>query len=65
MNKNQEIKLPEAIIMEKGNRGVYAQTLSSTYYDLGNQLEFIKCVIEIGLDDQKISDQLKEYLKQY
>lgn len=62
-HQNGEVFFPEAIAMEIKNKNVISCQFDARYYDLGNSLEYVKCVIETSLKDQKISQDLKEYLK--
>ena len=62
-HKNGEVFFPEAIAMEIKNNMVVACKFDAKYYDLGNNLEFVKCVIETSLKQEKIGKNLLEYLK--
>lgn len=61
--ENGEVLLPEALSEDIKNQDVVAHEFSAKYYDLGNKLEFVKCVIENSLKDDEISAQLKAYIK--
>lgn len=60
---NGETRFPDAIqILAKQNK-VVAHEFKATYYDCGNKLEFTKLVIHECLKDEKISQNLKDYMK--
>ena len=61
--KNTEYYLTDAIdnLARKGRVASYE--FDANYYDCGNKLEYIKCMIEFGLNENDIKDDLKEYLK--
>lgn len=61
--ENGEVLLPEALSEDIKNQDVVAHEFSAKYYDLGNKLEFVKCVIENSLKDDEISAQLTAYIK--
>src|SRR5258708_24558118 len=60
-----EIYLPEAIDeLIKTGYPVYACEIENgKYYDTGNQLEYMKTVVELGLKHPDISVEFKEFLK--
>lgn len=50
-------------MMAKGN-DLYAMKIQdATYYDTGNKLEYIKTVIDFGLNDKKLGPALLEHVK--
>ncbi len=61
--KNTEYYLTDAIdnLARKGRVASYE--FDAEYYDCGNKLEFIKCMIDFGLNEDDIKDDLKKYLK--
>ncbi|MGN1200697.1 MAG: UTP--glucose-1-phosphate uridylyltransferase [Candidatus Caccovivens sp.] len=62
--KNGEIYLPDALtILAKQNRTVCYE-FNATYYDCGNKLEYVKCIVDFALQDNDIADKLKAYLKE-
>ena len=62
--KNGEIYLTDALdsLARKGSAACYE--FEAKYYDCGNKLEFIKCMIDFGLHENDISEDLKNYLKE-
>ena len=60
---NGETRFPDAIqILAKQNK-VVAHEFKATYYDCGNKLEFMKLMIHEGLKDEKIKQELMDYMK--
>ena len=60
---NNEIRFTDAIsLLAQKNRAVCYE-FDAKYYDCGNKLEYVKCIIDFSLEDSDISKQLKEYLK--
>ncbi|HSX19194.1 MAG TPA: UTP--glucose-1-phosphate uridylyltransferase GalU [Candidatus Saccharimonadales bacterium] len=63
-SRGGEIWIADAIdeLIEK--RDVYAVELKNAkYYDCGNKLEYLKTVIDFGLNHSEISEELRNYLK--
>ena len=60
---NGEVYLTDAIerLAQKGRTVCFE--FDGKYFDGGNKLEFIKCVIDNGLDDKEFERNLREYLK--
>jgi len=60
---NGELRMTDAvqIIAQKG--GLVAYEFKATYYDCGNKLEFTKLVIQECLKDEKIKQNLLDYIK--
>lgn len=62
--KGGEIWLPDAIEKLIQMETVLAcEIKNATYYDTGNKLEYLKTVIELGLQHPEINGDLREYLK--
>lgn len=60
---NGEVRFTDAVnLLAEKNRAVCYE-FKAKYYDCGNKLEYIKCIIEFALEDTDISIKLKEYLK--
>lgn len=60
-----EIYLPEAIdALIKTGYPVYACEIENgRYYDTGNKLEYMKTVVELGLEHEDIADDFKKFLR--
>lgn len=64
--KNGEIFLPEAIdALIKTGYPVYACEIENgKYFDTGNKLEYLKTVIELGLQHPDINEDFRKFLKE-
>lgn len=64
--KNGEIFLPEAIDeLIKTGYPVYACEIENgKYFDTGNKLEYLKTVIELGLQHPDINEEFRKFLKE-
>ena len=51
--KDEEIKLPDAIMLEKGKCDIVAKNIEADYYDLGNSDDFARCICELTRNDRK------------
>jgi len=62
--KGGEYYLPDAIDTLAREKPVYAVEIKDgRYYDTGNKLAYLKTNIEIGLEDEEVGEDLKEFLK--
>lgn len=62
--KNGEIWLPEAIDALIAKRDVYAVELKNAkYYDCGNKLEYLKAVVDFGLQHEELREDFEKFLK--
>lgn len=60
---NGEVRFTDAVsLLAQKNRAVCYE-FDAKYYDCGNKLEYVKCIIDFALEDADISEKLKEYLK--
>ena len=50
-------------MIEDGHNIYAADIKDATYYDTGNPLDYMKTVIEFGLDREDIGPELKRYLQ--
>lgn len=59
-----EIWLPEAIDRLVRERDVYAvEFLKTKYYDCGNKLEYLKAVVDFGLQHEDLKEGFEDYLR--
>lgn len=60
---NTEYRLTDAIdsLAKKGR--VVSYQFYANYYDCGNKLEYLKCLVNFGLKDKEICEEFKNYLK--
>ena len=63
-SKNGEYQFTDAMLNLMKKQDFYACKFKGTYFDIGNQLGYIKANIEFGLDRNDLKDNLKEYLKE-
>jgi UTP--glucose-1-phosphate uridylyltransferase len=63
--EGQELVYIDAInvLREQGQKVHAVPIVGGRYYDCGNVLEYLKTVIEIGLESNKIGPDLREWLK--
>lgn len=61
--KNGEYQFTDAMLNLMKKQDFYACQYKGTYFDIGNQLGYIKANIEFALDRNDLKDDLKEYLK--
>jgi len=62
-SKNGEYQFTDAMLNLMKKQDFYACKFKGTYFDIGNQLGYIKANIEFALDRNDIKENLKEYLK--
>jgi len=62
--KNGEYQFTDAMLNLMQKQDFYACKFEGKYFDIGNQLGYIKANIEFGLDRNDLKDNLKEYLKE-
>ena len=58
-----EIQLTDALAEHIKKRAGYACIYDGQYYDCGNKLEFIKAIINFGLQRREFKKPLRKYLK--
>lgn len=51
-------------MINDGKEHLAVEVKNGRYYDTGNKLEYIKTVIDFGLRDKKMGDDLRDYLKE-
>lgn len=51
-------------MIDDGKEHLAVEVKNGRYYDTGNKLEYIKTVIDFGLRDDKMGDDLRDYLKE-
>ncbi len=60
---NGEIRLTDAIQMLALQGKAVCYEFDAEYYDCGNKLEYIKCIIDFALNDKEIAEDLKAFMK--
>lgn len=61
--KNTEYYLTDAIDNLAKRERVASYEFDAKYFDCGNKLEYIKCILDFGLREEDISENLKDYIK--
>lgn len=62
-SKNGEYQFTDAMLNLMQKQDFYACKFEGKYFDIGNQLGYIKANIEFALDRNDIKNELQEYLK--
>lgn len=61
--KGNEYQFTDAMLNLMNSQDFYACKFKGTYYDIGNQLGYLKANIAFALDRDDLKDELKHYLK--
>lgn len=63
-NNSGEIRLADAFgQMVRGGRKVYGKRLKGEWLDIGNKLNFIKTTLKLGIKNEEIRDDLKDFIR--
>lgn len=62
--KNNEIQLTDALNKLAEKRKMIAYDFIGKRYDVGNKLGFVKATVDLALHDEKIKDELLEFLRE-
>ena len=62
--KNNEIQLTDALNKLSEKRKMIAYDFIGKRYDVGNKLGFVKATVDFALHDEKIKDELLEFLRE-
>ena len=62
--KNNEIQLTDALNKLAEKRKMLAYDFIGKRYDVGNKLGFVKATVDFALHDEKIKDELLEFLRE-
>ena len=62
--KGNEYQFTDAMLNLMKRQDFYACKFKGTYYDIGNQLGYLKANIAFALDRDDLKDELKQYLKE-
>ncbi len=61
---SSEIRLADAFaLMLERNRALYGKNIEGEWLDTGNKLNLLKASLKLGIKDEEIKDELKEFLK--
>jgi UTP--glucose-1-phosphate uridylyltransferase len=61
--KNNEIQLTDAMRLLQDRENLYSYTIEGKRFDIGNKLDYLKTIIEFGLNRAEFSEPLTEFLK--
>lgn len=61
--KNGEIQLTDAMAIMTKTTGMIGVNYDGTRYDIGNKLEILKAIVEVGLEHIEIGKDFNNYLK--
>ena len=61
--RNSEIQLTDAMAVIARESGMIGVNYDGTRYDIGNKLEILKAIVELGLSHSEIGNDFKAYLK--
>lgn len=61
--KGNEYQFTDGMLNLMNSQDFYACKFKGTYYDIGNQLGYLKANIAFALDRDDLKDELKQYLK--
>ena len=64
IDKNGEITLADSINELAQKDEVYGRIIDGVWHDTGDQLKYIKAVIDVALSSDIYGDQLNQYLKE-
>lgn len=63
VDKNGEITLAESINELAQNDQVYGRIIDGVWHDTGNQLKYIKAVVDVALESDEYGPELEAYLR--
>ncbi|HJM04160.1 MAG TPA: sugar phosphate nucleotidyltransferase [Candidatus Saccharimonadaceae bacterium] len=58
-----EISLPDSLNQLAASGEVYGQFIEGVWHDTGDQLKYIKAVIDLALESDVYGDQLRDFLR--
>lgn len=62
--KNDEIQLTDAMHTLLKRENIYAHIIEGKRYDIGNKLDYLKTVVEYGLNRKEFSKEFRKYLEE-
>jgi UTP--glucose-1-phosphate uridylyltransferase len=60
--KGGEVQLTDAINLLAGQQAVYAYIFEGRRFDVGSKIDYMKAIIELGVDRDDIGEELRDYL---
>ena len=64
VDKNGEITLADSINELAQRDEVYGRIIDGVWHDTGNQLKYIKAVVDLALESEEFGPELEEYLRE-
>lgn len=61
--KGGEIQLTDAMNALAGREPMHALLWRATRYDVGNALDYVKAIVDLAMVDERLADELGEYLR--
>jgi UTP--glucose-1-phosphate uridylyltransferase len=61
--KNNEIQLTDAMKLLNSRQKMYAHLFSGRRYDIGNKLDWLKANIELGINDDELGTDIKNFIQ--
>lgn len=58
-----EIQLTDALLAFMAKKTVFAKVYSGTYHDCGNIVEYMKAVIDFGMEDEMMGSLLRDHIR--
>lgn len=59
-----EVQLTDALRSLKKSQKIYACKFSGRRYDIGNKIDYVKAIIDFGLENNEVKEALREYLEE-
>jgi UTP--glucose-1-phosphate uridylyltransferase len=66
LRPGEELSLQDAMqrSIDKGNLLLGLEIENARYFDTGDKLEYLKTIIDLGLEDKRLGPELRSYLTQ-
>ena len=61
--RNGEIQLTDAMAIMARNSGMIGVNYDGIRYDMGNKLEILKAIVEVGMKHSEVGDSFTKYLQ--
>jgi UTP--glucose-1-phosphate uridylyltransferase len=67
LQEGQELYWTDAVklMIQDGKKVIAAQIKAGKYYDTGNKLEYLKTVVEFGVEHPEVGEAFKQFLKEF
>lgn len=64
VGRNNEIQLTDALRLLLNRENIYSYVIEGKRYDLGNKLDYLKIMVELGLKRKNFAEPFSEFLKE-